>query len=165
MSTSKNRPLIFIISVLLLTNIAVLSYFLWFNKPGKKTGGAPRPPGIEWQLKEEIRFTEDQLAPYRLLREEQMKTIRPMFEEIRRAKDSLFSLIGSVNATDSVVNSVADLIAEKQKAMDLKMFYHFRKIRELCKPDQLEKYDSLVQRMMKKMGRPSHKGQDKKNAK
>lgn len=30
-TTSRNKNLIFIIAVLLLTNIAVLAYFLWFK--------------------------------------------------------------------------------------------------------------------------------------
>ena len=84
-----------------------------------------------------------------------------MFDEIGKAKDSLFSMIGA-NASDSVVNSIADAIAQKQKALDMRMFNHFRKIRALCTPEQFEKYDSVVQRMMKKMGRPARKDQDKK---
>ena len=168
MTTTRNRPLIFIITVLLLTNIAVLGYFLWYKKePGSNDGPRPpkRPPGIEWQLQNEVGFSEDQLAPYRLMRDEQRKIIKPMFEEIRKSKDSLFSLVGDANANDSVVASVAEAIAQKQKAMDLRMFNHFRKIRELCKPNQYAKYDSLVQRMMKKMGRPPHRDQDKKDDK
>jgi protein CpxP len=168
MTTSRNKPLIFIIAVLLLTNIAVLSYFLWFKEPSGRDKGneGKRPPrGIEAPLQKEVGFNEDQLSQYRLLRDEQKKTIKPMFDDVRKAKDSLFSLIGNANADDSVVNSVADAIAQKQRAMDLRMFYHFKKIRALCKPDQLEKYDSLVQRMMKKMGGPPRKEQDKKDDK
>ena len=156
MSTSSNRPLIFIVAVLLLTNIAVLGYFLWYKKPakppienpGKRNGGK----GIEGPLTTEVGFTEDQLVQYRQMRDEQMKAVRPMMEEIRKAKDSFFSLIGNSNISDSRIDSVAEDIAKKQKAMDLRMFNHFKRIRALCKPDQLAKYDSVVQGMMKKMG-------------
>ena len=163
MTTSRNKPLIFIIAVLLLTNIAVLSYFLWFKKPAEpRRGDGGR--GIETQLQNDVGFNEDQLVQYRQLRDEQKKALKPMFEDIRKAKDSLFSMI-SVNVSDSVVNSLADAIAQKQKTIDLRMFNHFKKIRDLCKPDQLAKYDSLVMRLMKKMGKPPRREQDRKNDK
>jgi hypothetical protein len=154
MSTSSNRPLIFIIAVLLLTNIAVLSYFLWFKKqPGHGDEIKPdRKPGMETPLQKEVGFSEDQLVQYRQMRDEQMKAIKPMFEDVRKAKDSLFSLIGNSNMSDSAIGLIAEEIAQKQKVMDLRMFNHFKRIRGLCKPDQLAKYDSVVQRMMKKMG-------------
>ena len=165
MSTSRNRPLIFIIAVLLLTNIAVLGYFLWYKKPHKPSeGGGDRRPGIETPLQKEVGFTEDQMTKYRQMREEQMKAIKPMFEDMRKAKDSLFRTMGNENANDSVINAIADAIGQKQKEMDLRMYNHFKRIRSLCTPDQLVKYDSLVLRMMRKPGKP-RKEQEKKDDK
>jgi periplasmic protein CpxP/Spy len=165
MSTSKNRSLIFIITVLLLTNIAVLGYFLWFKKSDKPTKpGGDRGSGIETPLKKEVGFNEEQLTQYKQFREEQMKAIKPMSEDMRKTKDSLFRTMSNENANDSVVNSIADAIAQKQKAMDLRMYNHFKRIRGLCTPEQLPKYDSVIQRMMRKMGKP-RKDQDKKTEK
>jgi len=167
MSTSKNKSLIFIIAVLLLTNIAVLGYFLWYKKPhtddGHKGSGS-RPPGIEYPLQNEVGFSEDQLVQYRQMRDDQMKAIKPMFDDMRKSKDSLFGMISNQNSNDSSVNSMAEVVAQKQKAIDLRMYNHFKRIRGLCTPDQLPKYDSLIQRMMRKMGRP-HRDQEKKDKK
>ena len=160
MSTSRNKSLIFIIAVLLLTNIAVLGYFLWYKKPIKPPRGE-RKPGIETPLQDEVGFNEDQMVQYRQYRDEQMKALKPMFDDMRKTKDSLFRMISNENANDSIVNSIAEATAQKQKAIDLRMYTHFKRIRGLCKPEQLSKYDSLIQRMMRKMGRP-HKEQDKK---
>ena len=165
MSTSKNKSLIFIITVLLLTNIAVLGYFLWYKKPAgghDDHGKVKPPPGIEAPLQNEVGFSEDQLVQYRQMRDEQMNTIKPMFDDMRKTKDSLFRMMSIDGTTDSTVNATADAIAQKQKAIDLRMYNHFKRIRGLCKPDQLPKYDSLIQRMMKKIGRP-HRDQDKKD--
>jgi len=161
MSTSRNKSLIFIIAVLLLTNIAVLGYFLWYKKPDKPPR-TDRKPGIETPLQDEVGFNEDQMVQYRQYRDEQMKALRPMFDDMRKTKDSLFRMIGNENANDSTANSIAEAIAQKQKAIDLRMYTHFKRIRGLCKPEQLPKYDSLIQRMMRKMGGRPHKEQDKK---
>src|SRR5215510_12987338 len=126
MSTSKNKSLIFIIAVLLLTNIAVLAYFLWYKTPAGQHGkeGNKRPPGIEYPLQTEVGFNEDQLTQYRQMRDEQMKALKPMFDDMRQTKDSLFRMISNENANDSAVNAVAETISQKQKAIDLRMYYH-----------------------------------------
>jgi protein CpxP len=168
MSTPRNKPLIFIIIFLLLTNLAVLGYFL-FNNKNPKPKAEQRPPGIEMDLRKEVGFNDDQIAQYKIMRDEQWKKFRPMFDEVRKAKDSLFRLLGNENANDSVVASVAAVIGDKQKAMDLQAFAHFKRIRTLCTPDQLAKYDSLIPRLIRKMGgggkRDDHKDDHKKEKK
>jgi Spy/CpxP family protein refolding chaperone len=168
MTTSKNRTLIFIITVLLITNIAVLGYFLWFKKRPTTQGASGDKPrnerGIEDPLRDSVGFTEDQLSQYRQMRDDQWKAIKPMMEDMRKTKDSLFRMVANENANDSTINSIADQIARKQRDMDLRMFNYFKKIREVCTPDQRPKYDSVIQRMMRRMGKP-HKDQDKKDEK
>jgi Spy/CpxP family protein refolding chaperone len=164
MSTSKNRSLIFIIAVLLLTNIAVLAYFLWYKKPARPPEGHDRSRGIELPLQNEVGFNEEQMSQYKQMRDEQMKAIKPMFDDMRKAKDSLFRMISSDNTSDSSVNAVGDAIAKKQKEMDLRMYSHFKRIRSLCTPAQLPKYDSVIQRMMRKMGKP-RRDPDRKDGK
>jgi Spy/CpxP family protein refolding chaperone len=164
MNPSSKRPLIFFIIFLLLTNIAVLGYFLWYKPgPGKvpaKQGG-PKENGIASELRKEVGFNDQQVAEYKKIREEQWKKFGPMLQDVRKAKDSLYKLLGSESANDSVINNVASLIGERQKALDLQAFNHFRRLRTICTPEQLPKYDSMIQRMMRKMGKPQ-KNKDKK---
>jgi hypothetical protein len=151
MSTSTKRSLIFIIIFLLLTNIGVLGYFLWYKKSAKPPG---TPKGLSTALQNEVGFDEAQVAEYKKLKDKHWASIKPMFEDMRKAKDSLFRLVSKEVVNDSLVNGIANTIAEKQKEIDLKAFTHFKEIRALCKTEQLVKYDSLVQRMVRKMGRP-----------
>lgn len=166
MSTSNKRSLIFIIIFLLLTNIGVLGYFLWDRnppKPDKKP--APGETGISAKLKNEVGFDDQQITEYRKLKEQHWATIKPMFGEMQKAKDSLYKLLSNESISDSLINATAEAIGQKQKAIDLQAFTHFKQIRSLCKPDQLAKYDSLVQRMIRKMGRPQRGGdQNKKDS-
>jgi periplasmic protein CpxP/Spy len=164
---SRNRNLLFIIAALLLTNIAVLVYFLWIKQP-KTDGGGHERTRIEMadRLKDSVGFNDEQVAQFKKLKDEQWTTIRSMFDEMRKAKDSLFKLLSDPAASDSVINKASDVIAQKQKALDLQTFNHFKKVRALCAtPDQQVKYDSMIQRMFRRMGKPMHRNEKDKEEK
>jgi protein CpxP len=161
MSTSNNKPLIFIIIALLLTNIGVLGYFLWFKKtPPPKKDNNPQTWMIN-ALQKDVGFTEQQVVQYKEISDEHWKRLKPMFADISKSKDSLFKLLSDESISDSIINRKAETIAQKQKAIDLQAFNNFKKIRTVCStPEQRVKYDSLIQRLMRKMNKP--KGGDQK---
>jgi len=156
MSNPRNRNLLIIIAVLLLTNVAVLVYFLSQHKKDKAAppADAGRTPVVE-MLQKEVGFDDEQTARYKEMKEKQREKIRPMYDDMRKAKDSLFRLLSFPETSDSVLNQITDAIALKQKAIDLETFNHFKRVRRLCKQDQLTNYDSMVVRMFRKMGKPA----------
>lgn len=160
MSRPGNKNLLIIIAVLLLTNIGVLGYFLWYKKPQDKQeqhDGRNNNNGIADQLQKEVGFSEAQLTQYKQLKEKQRETIRPMYDEMRKAKDGLFRLLQDSTISDSSVAIVAERIAQRQKMLDLQTFTYFRKVRMLCTPAQQPKYDTLIQNMFSKMNRPQRR--------
>ena len=168
-NTSRNRNLVFIIAALLLTNIAVLVYFLWIKQPeGRKDGPQkPKEGFFTLALKDSVGFNEQQIAQYKEIKDRQKKTMEVMFDNMRRAKDSLFRLIGDTQANDSVIRKAAEAVGERQRLLDLQSFNHFREIRALCtSPDQRQKYDTAVLRMLRKMGKtPARHSNGKKEEK
>lgn len=169
MSTTRNRNLLIIIAVLLLTNVAVLVYFLGQKKPEK----AAMPDSVKdnknfvaEMLQKEVGFSDEQTAKYKELKGKQREKIRPMYDDMRKAKDSLFRLLSYPDTSDSVMTKMADMIAQKQKAIDLETLNHFKRVRTLCTQDQLAKYDTMVLQMFRKMGKPVRHGEsDKKENK
>ncbi|MEP7374397.1 MAG: hypothetical protein ABI675_13470 [Chitinophagaceae bacterium] len=161
MSTPRNRNLLIIIAVLLMTNVAVLVYFLG----QKKTEKPPVWTGVAEMLQKEVGFNEEQTTKYKEMKEKQRGKIRPMYEEMRKVKDSLFRLLSYPETSDSVLNKMADAIAQKQKAIDIETFNHFKRVRVLCTPDQLPKYDTMVLQMVRKMGKPVRHGESEKTEK
>ena len=85
-----------------------------------------------------------------------------MYENMRKAKDSLFRLLSYPGTPDSVLNKAGEVIAQRQKELDIETFNHFRRVRTLCTPDQLPQYDSLVIRLIRKMGKPFRHGEGDK---
>ena len=161
MSTPRNRNLLIIIAVLLLTNVTVLAYFLGQKKIEKP----PAWNGVAEMLQKEVGFNEEQTVKYKEMKEKQRGKIRPMYDEMRKVKDSLFRLLSYPETNDSVLNKMADVIAQKQKAIDIETFNHFKRVRLLCTPDQLPKYDTMVLQMIRKMGKPVRHGEPEKTEK
>jgi len=165
-NTSRNKNLLFIIAILLLTNIAVLVYFLSNKTHEVKKPGSGRSNGLTEVLQSEVGFNTEQLAKYESMRDQQRESIKPLFEGMRKAKDSLFRLMGDTTINDSVINDAANAIAQRQRMLDLQTFAHFKRVRALCTDaDQQVKYDSAVLRMFRKMGKPSRRGEQDKQEK
>ncbi len=158
MSRARYRNLLIIIGALLLTNVAVLVYFLRQEKePAPQQPDRTRSTVTE-MLQDEVGFNEDQTAKYKELKDKQREKIKPMYDNMRKAKDSLFGLLSYPDTPDSVLNKAGEVIAQRQKELDIETFNHFRRVRTLCTPQQLPQYDSLVIRLLKKMGKPFRHG-------
>ena len=165
-NTSTNRNLLFIIGFLLLTNIAVLVYFLSGKKHEEKKPGSGRSNGLTEVLQSEVGFNGEQLSRYEEMRDRQRASIKPLFEDMGKAKDSLFRLMSDSTVNDTIINKAADAIAQKQRMLDLQTFAHFKRVRALCTdPGQQVKYDSAVLRMFRKMGKPSRRSESDKQEK
>lgn len=168
MSNPRNRNLLIIIGVLLLTNIAVLVYFLGQKKENKSVHNNAKnnKSFVAEMLQKEVGFTEEQTAEYKQLKEKQREVIRPMYDDMRNAKDSLFRLLSYPTTSDSVLKAMAEAIAQKQKALDLQTFNYFKTLRTLCTPEQLPKYDSMILPLLRKIGKlPKHNEPEKTDKK
>jgi periplasmic protein CpxP/Spy len=164
-TTTRNKNLIFIIAALLLTNIAVLVYFLWIKEPDHKPkeNKSRGNNGMTEILQKEVGFNEQQVAQYKQLKDVQWETIKPMFDQMRKSKDSLWRMMSDSTASDSAISKAADVIAQRQKTLDLQTFAHFKRVRAICTPDQLAKYDTAVLRMFSRMGKPAKRNDTDKS--
>lgn len=161
----NNKLLLLIIGVLLVANIGLLWFYVW-NKPTKVNARTQieSPPA---RLKRELGFNDQQATIYDSLREQHYNSIRPMFEDLRNSRDSLFKLMHQPLVDDSLIAIQSEIVYEKQKAIDLKMHRYFRSLRDLCTEEQKPKMDSFLTNLGKKManGRRWGGGGEKKDKK
>jgi len=151
----KTKSLITIIIFLLITNIAMLIFFVVQTKPVERRQRNHESNGMYNSLQNDVGFSKEQLGQYQALREKQMKNVHPMFDEVRQAKKNFYALISLAQLSDSLVNADADSIAEKQKQLDLQMFGYFKNVRAICTQAQEPKFDSLMKKVVVRMiGRP-----------
>ena len=153
MSYLKNhKVLLVVIAVLLISNIALL----FFKSSGEKDG-SPKPDNVnpremvKKKLKEDVGFSDEQLAIYDSLRKKHFESLHPMLESLKMSKDSLFKLVFTPGTPDSVIRKYADKIAEKQEAIDLKTFNHFRSLKAICTEEQQPKIDTFIQQIVKRI--------------
>jgi len=144
----NNKVLLLITSVLLVANIGLL-YFFVFNKP-QKSSKQPPVNQVE-KVKIQVGLNDEQAVLYDSLRTKQFRNMKPLFKEITKSKEDFFSLIYQQGVSDSVLNSYASKIGEKQMELDISTFHYFQSIKALCNEEQKPKMDSFLKQIIKRI--------------
>lgn len=142
----NNKGLLFLVLILLLSNVGILIYFLAWKKStgyGQQRGNY----SVVDRVKKEIGFTEEQTTQFRQLLETNRDSMKKYSEKVRGAKIELYKLLQQPSLSDSQVQAAGSRLSQQQEAMELVMFRHFQRVRKLCTNDQLIKFDSMVTRM------------------
>lgn len=146
---NKNKVFLSIIGILLVANIAMVSFFLLKKDDDKHDRQRPdRRTMIANFLKTEIGFDTLQLQQYDTLSVKHKESVNKMFDSARSSKDKQFKELAAADFSDSAMNSIADRSAATQRIMELKMFAHLKNVRLLCTPGQLPKFDSLFVKIL-----------------
>lgn len=159
MINNQNRSKVFItiIGILLVANIALISFLLLKKDRGNHEKRTDRKTVIAGFLKNEIGFDAAQLQRYDTLSDRHKEHMKKMMDSLRTPKDRQFKELAAANFSDSVMNTIANQSAATQKVMELQMFNHLKNVRVLCTPAQLPKFDSLFGKVFSRKG-----GDDKK---
>lgn len=161
MINKQNRSKVFltIIGILLVANIVLVSFLLMKKDGGKREKRPDRKTIIAGFLKNEIGFDTIQLKEYDSLSTRHTDNMKKVMDSLKGTKEKQFKELAAINFSDSAMNIIADRSATTQKAMELRMFNHLRKIRLLCKPEQLPKFDSLFGKVLTRKGNEPQKKQ------
>ncbi|MDD5361769.1 MAG: hypothetical protein PHN88_06525 [Ignavibacteria bacterium] len=145
----KNKyGLYIIIGVLVIVNILTIG-FLWLNRPNGPAGVTLLPPPPRLLLEDELSFSPDQVKKFEALREEHRNNVQKLGEEIRIYKDSLFDNVKT--GDDAKAKIYASEITEKQSALELMTYEHFKALRGICDDKQKTKFDSLIKDIVRSM--------------
>ena len=151
---SRNKVLLTIIAILLITNVVMLVLFLRM-KPHERE---PKRLGFTEKLKNQVGFSQQQMAVFEPKKKVFWTRVREKFDEIKKTKEDFYKFMYDPSVPDSVIEAKADMIGKQQKDLDLFVIRHFKDIRTLCTPDQLPKYDSLLPPLIERMtARPERK--------
>ncbi len=150
-SASKNKVLVAAIIFLLLTNIAVLIFFLSCNKGfGKKESHGGREAIMKEFLQKDVGFTPQQMLQYDTLNSQHKENVKLSFDEMRNNREQQFRDLGRNAFSDSAIWLAATKSSATQKDMVEKMLLHFKDIRKLCTAEQQPKFDSLFYKIWNK---------------
>ncbi len=154
----NNKLLVIILLILVLSN-AVLLFFLFAKRPPRKTGaemanndkGGGMRAYMKRVLKDSIGFTDAQIAMYDTMGSRHKDLMKPMFSTIQSHKDSFYKLLMQNGPSDSLRQSYLDKIAQDQRMIDEQIYNHFSELRALCTPEQQPRFDTVMQKMIRKM--------------
>ena len=73
------------------------------------------PKTVTEMLQKEVGFNEEQTAKYKQLKEKQRERIRPMYDDMRNAKDSLFRLLSYPETSDSLLKEWRMLLRKDKR--------------------------------------------------
>jgi Spy/CpxP family protein refolding chaperone len=149
---TRNKWFLALLAVLLVGNIALLlSFFVFGERQGGKTGKGEMPS--KGYLARELKLDETQEKQFREMKETFFREMEPVWEDIRKTKDSFYRQLNNASLTDDVIAALSARIADKNRVADERMFRHFRELRKYCTPQQQLTFDTLVPRMLSRSGR------------
>jgi protein CpxP len=157
---SKTKSLVSIIIFLLVTNVAMLFFFIVLDKPTQKNSFGKDQNSLSNMLQKDVGFSKVQIDSFQSLKKKQFDKIHPLFEQVRKAKMDFYNLVYDPQASNSTINTAADSIASKEKLLDMELLNHFKSLRTICNPDQLQKFDTTIKKVLIRMtewpGRDRH---------
>lgn len=150
---TNNRWFAALMLLFLTANIATLA-FLWMHKSGYRkapTGGIRPGEQVFEFLTRELQLDSAQQASYQRLRMEHQAGVRPMQDSLRQLKDRFFSLLQQPNPADSLLQRYSRDAADMDQQIMLFTLRHFQKVRAVCNAPQQEKFDKLIQDVIRQM--------------
>ncbi|MBK6936574.1 MAG: Spy/CpxP family protein refolding chaperone [Chitinophagaceae bacterium] len=157
---NSNKILSITVVLLLLANIALVVMLVTGNGFGHKSQNKRIDPAE--MMAKELGLNEQQKASHKLLKEEHMKTMKPLFDSLREVKSAFYMLTKEQELSDSLLNAYGHTITDLQIRIDKATFAHFKKVRAMLTPEQQPKFDTLVKKMMTRSKRSDQGKTDKK---
>jgi hypothetical protein len=149
-SSSKNKLLTWLVVILLLANAATLITF-WVAR-------RQHPPPFKGTaadfLIKELNLDSAQQKNYLGLINEHRLAVEQLRDQLKKAKDNFFDLLKQPNTPDSIKIAYAKNISQYTEKIDLLTIDHFNKVRNICRPGQQVKFDSIIQQVVQMMGPP-----------
>lgn len=144
MSQTKYRWMVFLVIVLLASNIT-LAFFLFFAQ--KNDDRRKNREDIAMQVYKDLGLNKQQIDSFKLLKDEYFKEMKPLWGEIRGLKDSLYRNMGRMNA-DHTADQLLIAINQKNLSVDQKTFQHFITLRGKLETAQQAKFDTVIAKMI-----------------
>lgn len=144
----KNLPLYILLIFLIIVN----GFFLYnYLGAGEKdaTNKSKKPENF---LVKELGFDATQQAQFKVLGERHHLRMQGLTEAIRSLKDDMFKGLSDASLMDVNIDSIADLIGEKEAAKDLEIFRHFKQVQEFCNDEQKEKFSKIIKDALRRGG-------------
>jgi Spy/CpxP family protein refolding chaperone len=95
-------------------------------------------------LQKELKLSREQVDQIRNLRAEFTEKEKKLVEAIKSERDSMNQEMFNKSTREDVVRSIAQKIADNEFRMEMLRYDQASKLKSICSPDQVEKFEKLV---------------------
>jgi len=148
----QNKVLILIIGILLVANIATLSFFMMKKSDKPRTTKSDKKVMISNFLQQEVGFTKEQLNRYDTMSKQHRLEMRQSFDGMATQREQVFTKLAGNDFNDSAIQMAAEDISSQQKGFELLMLRHLDEIRSICTPQQKKIFDAGFYKIISKRG-------------
>lgn len=130
------------IVVLFVLNLFTLGYVLLGHK-----GKPPLPferQGPQGRIEERLKLNPDQQKQFEELKKEHRGKMEILLKNSKELHDKYFDLLKEDNPNIAMRDSLLQVMAKNQSEMDKVTFDHFKKLRDICTPDQKKLFEIFI---------------------
>jgi protein CpxP len=144
---NRTKWLTILVLILVALNIATVTAF-WLLKD-RRSGPPPPQSGVTDFLVKELGFDSVQKQQLQQLVEAHRREVMDTRRGNREAKDSFFALLKEPNITDAMLAAAAIKANAPDQQLEMITFRHFQKVRALCTAAQQQKFDHIIQQVLR----------------
>lgn len=147
-----------LVVALVLINLATLAT-IWSMRQSTEQVANPRAmeagerPSQTDFLADELDFTDTQKQALVALRQQHFKQMKAEHDKLRNLRQQLHGGLSGEDYNIALADSLSAEMGKQFAAMELLVAGHFREIRTLCSPQQEQKFDEVVEEVLR-MGPP-----------
>ena len=142
------KTLKIVVALLLLINIATLSFF-WLNRP--MHDGPPMHDGSPGHgggpgnyLIHELNLDDKQQEQFRVMREHHHESMMNFREKAAEYRERINEQLKAAQPDSLRIRQLSDSIGYCQRDVELLTFYHFHDLRKICNPKQQQRFDEVI---------------------
>jgi periplasmic protein CpxP/Spy len=143
---TQKKFLIRIVILLVLLNLLLIGFFLFrgtYSKPPRQ-GNQNEFRDVSEILRRELNLSNEQVDQIRILRSSYFEKEEALAAVIKGERDSINMIMFNKSTNEELVRSLARRVADNDYKMELLRFEQAQKLKSVCTPEQLEKFENLI---------------------
>ncbi|MCX6230433.1 MAG: Spy/CpxP family protein refolding chaperone [Bacteroidetes bacterium] len=141
----KNKFLLRLILLLIVLNLFSV-FYIWMQQRNCRCNKLPNRniEGITAVLKDKLQLTDNQVISFKNIREDFFSKEEKLSKLIKSQRDTMNAMMFNQNTDTIYVKSIARRVADNEYQMELLRFEQAKVLKEICTPEQMEKFKGLV---------------------
>jgi protein CpxP len=130
------------IVVLFVLNLFTLGYVMFGHRDKPQFPFGPQGP--QGRIEERLKLAPEQQKQFEELKKEHRGPMEILQKNSKDLHDKYFDLLKSDNPNIPARDSLLQVMAKNQSEMDKVTFDHFKKLKDICTPEQKKLYDVFI---------------------